>query len=33
MEGVSLIGFVLDVKGLMADLSLKGAEFIQISPK
>ena len=28
-----IIGFVLDVKGLMADISLKGAKFTQISPK
>jgi lipid-binding SYLF domain-containing protein len=28
-----IIGFVLDVKGLMADISLKGAKFTKISPK
>lgn len=28
-----IIGFVFDVKGLMADISLKGAKFTQISPK
>ncbi|MGE5255172.1 MAG: YSC84-related protein [Hyphomicrobiales bacterium] len=28
-----IIGFVLDVKGLMADISLKGAKFTKITPK
>jgi lipid-binding SYLF domain-containing protein len=28
-----IIGFVLDVKGLMADISLKGAKFSKITPK
>jgi lipid-binding SYLF domain-containing protein len=28
-----IIGFVFDVKGLMADVSLKGAKFTQIKPK
>ena len=28
-----IIGFVLDVKGLMADISLKGAKFTKFSPK
>jgi lipid-binding SYLF domain-containing protein len=28
-----IIGFVLDVKGLMTDISLKGAKFTKISPK
>ena len=28
-----LIGFVFDVKGLMADISLKGAKFTKINPK
>lgn len=28
-----IIGFVLDVKGLMADISLKGAKFTKINPK
>jgi len=27
-----IIGFVLDVKGLMADISLKGAKFTKITP-
>jgi lipid-binding SYLF domain-containing protein len=28
-----IIGFVFDVKGLMADISLKGAKFSKITPK
>jgi lipid-binding SYLF domain-containing protein len=28
-----IIGFVFDVKGLMADISLKGAKFTKIQPK
>jgi lipid-binding SYLF domain-containing protein len=28
-----IIGFVFDVKGLMADISLKGAKFSEITPK
>jgi lipid-binding SYLF domain-containing protein len=28
-----IIGFVFDVKGLMADISLKGAKFTKINPK
>ena len=28
-----IVGFVLDVKGLMADISLKGAKFTKFSPK
>jgi lipid-binding SYLF domain-containing protein len=28
-----IIGFVFDVKGLMADISLKGAKFTKITPK
>jgi lipid-binding SYLF domain-containing protein len=28
-----IIGFVFDVKGLMADISLKGAKFTKIDPK
>ena len=28
-----VIGFVFDVKGLMADISLKGAKFTKINPK
>ena len=28
-----IIGFVLDVKGLMADISFKGAKFSKITPK
>jgi len=28
-----IIGFVFDVKGLMADISLKGAKFTKIKPK
>ena len=28
-----IIGFVLDVKGLMADISLKGAKFTKITPE
>jgi len=28
-----IIGFVFDVKGLMADISLKGAKFTRIEPK
>ncbi|MCU0559336.1 MAG: YSC84-related protein [Desulfobacterales bacterium] len=28
-----IVGFVLDVKGLMADISLKGAKFSKITPK
>jgi lipid-binding SYLF domain-containing protein len=31
--GDPIIGFVFDVKGLMADVSLKGAKFTQITPK
>ena len=31
--GDPIIGFVFDVKGLMADVSLKGAKFTQIQPK
>jgi hypothetical protein len=28
-----IIGFVFDVKGLMVDISLKGAKFTKITPK
>lgn len=28
-----IVGFVFDVKGLMADISLKGAKFTKITPK
>ena len=28
-----IIGFVFDVKGFMADISLKGAKFTKINPK
>jgi lipid-binding SYLF domain-containing protein len=28
-----IIGFIFDVKGLMADISLKGAKFTKITPK
>ena len=28
-----IIGFVFDVKGLMADISLKGAKFTKFTPK
>jgi lipid-binding SYLF domain-containing protein len=28
-----IVGFVFDVKGFMADISLKGAKFAKITPK
>jgi lipid-binding SYLF domain-containing protein len=28
-----IVAFVFDVKGLMADISLKGAKFTKINPK
>jgi lipid-binding SYLF domain-containing protein len=33
LEGRPIIVFVFDVKGLMADISLKGAKFTKINPK